>query len=775
MNIPSKTTAQGLHQWALSAGFCDTIPVIPAGATLHPESRVDPRHCGKVPGLYYEGGWHASAGWPEYQMDNALADRWDRLGANVGLKMGTTYCALDVDILDDVTAQAVRTLLAQMRVTAPVRVGKAPKFLMLFKVQGDAVMRRQYPLKNGDVEAMVEVMGQSRKNRPTQAVILGTHPEGHTYTWESPISDATLPTLTQVQMDNLVEAVLQVCVERGWERGRPSAGGSNGDGRTSDLGNPMDDTLVADVLRYVPNDNRSWDDWIRIGLCLRTVLGFDDGWPFFWEWSSRSSKFDPAFTEQKWANFEPDGSLSFGTLVHEAREAGLPEEISRRVTTDSDFRKAAAAGMPIEAPALPILPSDTTPAAPRVQPPPLAFEDGTFTYRGDGTLHPNTNNVFLYLKNQEPWNNVFAFDAFRGEAVVKIPYPGEVQTLPHPRPLEDADYRSIHAMMQQTGLWPATISKLTVMDAVDRLCDANSEEPVQNYLNNLPSFMPMGLLDNWLFLYLGVERTGDALTDEYIRQVGRCWMVGAVARAFEPGCQMDNALILEGPQGVGKSSALRTLLPDPEWFGDALPDFHSKDSSEYMNGLWIIEMSELTNVIKSEVEDMRKFMTRRVEKYRPSYGRKDIRRPRRAVLAGSTNRDDYLKDVDGERRFWPVVVGQIDLEGLKANRDPLWKETYDAYQRGERWHMDPIVAGYAKMLQQERVEDDPWEPKIVPIVRDLNEVSPQFIADQMGIPLENWNQSTSRRITRILKRLGFERAGRFKTAAQRDVSRYVRK
>ena len=135
-----------------------------------------------------------------------------------------------------------------------------------------------------------------------------------------------------------------------------------------------------------------------------------------------------------------------------------------------------------------------------------------------------------------------------------------------------------------------------VIDGVDRVCKSNLWHPIRQYLETLPEPQHRGYLDCWLTQFLKAE--GDA---EYLRQVGRKWLICAVARVMEPGCQADHALILEGPQGYGKSSALRILAGD-DFFGDSLPDFHDKAASEYLPGKWLIEMAELTGLRRSEVE-----------------------------------------------------------------------------------------------------------------------------------------------------------------------------
>ena len=143
--------------------------------------------------------------------------------------------------------------------------------------------------------------------------------------------------------------------------------------------------------------------------------------------------------------------------------------------------------------------------------------------------------------------------------------------------------------------------------------------------------------------------------------MGAKWLIGGVARIFQPGCKVDTCLILEGEQGLLKSTALRTLAGDA-FFTDDIADLGSKDSVMQTRGVLIIELAELDSMSR-EVSRVKAFMSRQVDRIRPPYGRRVIEVPRECIFAGTTNKDTYLKDETGGRRFWPVKVGAVSVSG----------------------------------------------------------------------------------------------------------------
>lgn len=190
----------------------------------------------------------------------------------------------------------------------------------------------------------------------------------------------------------------------------------------------------------------------------------------------------------------------------------------------------------------------------------------------------------------------------------------------------------------------------------------------------------------------------------YVRSIGQNWLVGCVQRIFEPGCQLDTMMVLEGPQGHGKSSALSII--GGEYYVELTGDSSSKDFVMTAHSGWIVDLIELASLRRSDVAHMKGFITTRTDTYRPPYGRATVSRARHFVMVGTSNTSDYLTDSTGNRRFWPVRCnGDINLDWLRANRDQLLAEATFEYMAGRK-HWD-IPASLAAAEQALRVSDNP--------------------------------------------------------------------
>ena len=202
-----------------------------------------------------------------------------------------------------------------------------------------------------------------------------------------------------------------------------------------------------------------------------------------------------------------------------------------------------------------------------------------------------------------------------------------------------------------------------------------------------------------------------------------------------------------------------------------------KDASDYVKGKWAIELAEMSFQSKADIEQQKAFISRQEERYRPAYRREEVTYARRCVFWGTTNRDDYLKDETGNRRFWPIKTGEIDIEGLRAARDRLWAEAVYHYRQGTEWWLDPKMQVFAEAQNSQRFEWEAWERDVQRWVNDEN-IQETTLWDALHgalmIMADKMTQAAQRRMRTVLKFVGFEKCGVYKDRTKRDQARYVR-
>ncbi|TAN59443.1 MAG: P-loop ATPase [Magnetospirillum sp.] len=330
----------------------------------------------------------------------------------------------------------------------------------------------------------------------------------------------------------------------------------------------------------------------------------------------------------------------------------------------------------------------------------------------DGNPERNEANVITALSHDEAFAGALFFDEFRQEIVIGRPLPWDEQTqVPEarcnkiageagvPRPWSDGDDVRCAEWLQrrEVNVAPAVVAR-----SVGAVARDIRVHPVREYLKGL-RWDGIPRLETWALTYLGAADT------RLNRAFGSAWMISAVARIMRPGAKVDHMLILEGPQGAKKSTALKVLAGE-EWFTDELAEIGSKDAAQQMRGVWIIEIAELDAIGRAEVSRIKSFLTRTNDRYRPPYERYVIDVPRQCVFAGSVNPDTYLRDETGNRRFWPIRCGQIDLGALRQDRDQLWAEAVTMYAQGAIWWLaDPELIALAAAEQEQRYHSDAWD------------------------------------------------------------------
>lgn len=361
---------------------------------------------------------------------------------------------------------------------------------------------------------------------------------------------------------------------------------------------------------------------------------------------------------------------------------------------------------------------------------------------------PILANAMTAIGEAPDWAGVLGFDTFAHRTVALRPPPWAAGTNSWlARPWTDRDDILATEWLQHCEI---VVGLEATRNAVEAVAMGNSFHPINDYLDGL-RWDNKRRLDAFVARYLGAEPS------EYGRAVGRCALVGAVARIREPGCKLDTVPIIEGPQGTRKSSAVRAL--GGQWFTDEISDFGSKDAAMQAATAWFIEIGELDAMSKAETSRIKAFISRTTDRYRPPFGRRVIESKRPSVFWGTTNSDAYLKDETGARRFWPIQAGRIDIDAIGRDRDQLFAEAVHLHRQGEPWWMTGVdIERDAKVEQKARYLEDPWQATIGRYVADRDDVSVnEVLASVLDVSVENFDQRMQNRVVICLKQLDWER------------------
>lgn len=369
----------------------------------------------------------------------------------------------------------------------------------------------------------------------------------------------------------------------------------------------------------------------------------------------------------------------------------------------------------------------------------------------EGALKDTLKNVVLILSN-DVGPKLFTRNAF----AIRDAYGMDAPWLYGKKGKSLTDDDAILIRLWFAQKWGIEPSLNHVFEAMTAISIQNQFHPVRDYLGAL-EWDHTTRLDSALFKFF--EAHGEK---EYLAQVFRKFMVGAVARIMNPGVKFDWMLILEGAQGVGKSSFPK-ILAGEQWFVDWLPNLADKDAALGLQGIWFYEMGELSNLRRSEIEAVKGFVTRQIDKVRPPYGRKVMEIPRQCVFMGTTNKDEYLKDETGNRRFKPVVVGQLNFKELEKERDQLFAEAMFIYQNEfeKTLELEGLAIKFEAKIHAEKTVRDVSDSMVVFLERGNLPTGGLAISDLFspGNILQKWKEDNlnMQYAAKALKAFGYEK------------------
>lgn len=373
----------------------------------------------------------------------------------------------------------------------------------------------------------------------------------------------------------------------------------------------------------------------------------------------------------------------------------------------------------------------------------------------DGAYLPTVANATAILSYDESLAGMLAYSAFTDQHLLLRPAPvacpGDPPLRgPYPRTWTTADAVLIQTYLQR--VWNPRFTRATTEDAMLAVATKAAFHPVADWLEKLPPWDGARRAHCWLRHAFGTPDSN------YHHAVAAKFLIAAVRRVRHPGCKFDHMLVLEGNQGIGKSTALCRLFGE-EWFSDSIPsDLGGKDAAMALLGVWCLEFAEIDQLIRNDVETIKAFLSRAVDRYRPPYAKAYVERPRSGVLVGTTNSDDYLRDTTGNRRIWPVRCAKVNLTWLSASREQLWAEAAYRESQGESIWLNDAVQQDAAEIQNERMPDDPWSGIVAEWLIGKSEVQmEELLKMAIGIATERIEMRHARRMGAVMRTLGWKK------------------
>ena len=702
------------------------------------------------------------AGKSWFDADNFSPD--DALGLNAsgppawGLKSGPASGVVVLDLdgegwdesFQKITGHPITDLPATIGWTSgkPGRSGRA------FQVDQDwwphlrnrAVFSR--PWREGDPLSKKETqepmtLWELRGDRH-QAVIIGAHPETEGYQWlpgRSPQEIGDPAPAPEWLLDALLVQELPEA---------PQVVPSQADAARAEA-----------MLGKIPAaEHSSYDSWLRIGMALHhTDVGLLNAWV---DWSRDMASFNEAECLAKWDSFDKGHKgrpATIRTLHHLAKQYGYQEPKRQRPKSKVvPGRQVSDAGN-----------VDNADQHQQDNKPPASWAEligrlpngWVVTEQGTFPSKLSAGQLARMLEREQSlirYNELTMFC--------------EVHTLRGWCAVVDAELDSAYVLLSQMG-W--IIGAEPITKAVCHVARLRSFHPVKQYLLALEQ---KGSVDAFNLDEVATKffRAGEPLHVAMFRK----WLIGAVARAMNPGCQMDYCLVLQSrQQGLMKSTSFRDLA-SPDWFTSTVPDA-DKDFLLNVHSCWIFELAELESVTgKRDAGRLKNLITTSVDTFRVPYGRTAERRMRGSVFCGTVNEDSFLKDPTGNRRYWVVPIEgsePLDREGLKAARDGIWKAAMAAWRAGELPMLSRAQEALSEIQNETFVQSDPWLAMLdIAITERPDQWRKPFSTANalLAAKLKNEEQisrADETRIAPLLRQLGFEKA---KNPATTDDGKRVR-
>lgn len=365
-----------------------------------------------------------------------------------------------------------------------------------------------------------------------------------------------------------------------------------------------------------------------------------------------------------------------------------------------------------------------------------------------GVEKDKSSNIALVVENHDDTVGVFRFDEFRQRIMVMRAPPWDYADGFKERSLCDADYVELHHHLERPP-HEFKVKPGEIPGMINMVAQRHAFDPLREYLEGL-EWDGTPRIERLFVDYMGAEDT------PYNRTIGVRFCISAAARGLSPGIKVDTMPILEGPQGLKKSTAVKALFA-PRFVTEHLSSIGSKDAMMELGGVWAVEVAEMHKMTQAETAEVKKFLSQQVDRFRPPYGKNIVEAPRRCVLVGTINPEGnpYLTDATGARRFWPVECGRVDIASIERDRDQFWAEAVARFKAGEPHWIQESEMRDVERQQELRTDVDPWTDAIVQKLRGVTEIFQIDLIKAVEVPLKDVQKRHTDRIGRIMMRLGW--------------------
>lgn len=317
-----------------------------------------------------------------------------------------------------------------------------------------------------------------------------------------------------------------------------------------------------------------------------------------------------------------------------------------------------------------------------------------------GEIQNTISNIVLVLDNDPNLKGKLIYDEFSNRAIVESGVPWGKKQRQHD--WQDIDDSGLYDYLEKVY---KLSSMQKVEDAKNLVFDKNKTHPVKEYLEALPEWDGQKRIETIFNDYLGAE------DNVYTREAAKVHFTAAIKRIYEPGCKYDPMVILAGKQGIGKSTFIMKIAGD--WFSDSVYTIKGKEAAELIQGVWHIELGEMSAMRKSDRDAVKAFLSKQDDIYRVAYAKNTTRFPRQCVFWGTSNEYNFLRDPTGDRRSFPIDCGVIKptldiFSDLDDERDQIWAEAKELYKNGQQTYLTGEALALSIKAQEEHKEDVPW-------------------------------------------------------------------